>query len=212
MLEALSPSHFRGVWASSAPRRFAPRGRTSPYSPEMTGGTYMYLVKGSACALFCSGKLACTFSLRTNASSSALSLHILASISSWFFLAPRSAKSTPDRQSAVLNDRWCIPSSLRREANDGRQRELARGLKNKLRMRVLCPAVRPFKKLPCPPDRGSSNLRETADRQISEKQGVIRILAPPNPAFFHQILEKKQWSKKSLLFHQIQNKALEDLW
>ena len=23
------------------PRRFAPRGRTSPYSPEMTGGTYM---------------------------------------------------------------------------------------------------------------------------------------------------------------------------
>ena len=24
------------------PRRFAPRGRTSPYSPEMTGGTYIY--------------------------------------------------------------------------------------------------------------------------------------------------------------------------
>ena len=36
----------------------------------------------------------------------------------------------PDRQSGVLNDlrRW--PSSLRREANDGRQRELARGLEN----------------------------------------------------------------------------------
>ena len=27
------------------PRRFAPRGRTSPYSPEMTGGTYIYLEK-----------------------------------------------------------------------------------------------------------------------------------------------------------------------
>ena len=25
------------------PRRFAPRGRTSPYSPEITGGTYIYL-------------------------------------------------------------------------------------------------------------------------------------------------------------------------
>ena len=24
-------------------RRFAPRGRTSPYSPEMTGGTYIYI-------------------------------------------------------------------------------------------------------------------------------------------------------------------------
>ena len=27
------------------PRRFAPRGRTSPYSPEMTGGSYIYKKK-----------------------------------------------------------------------------------------------------------------------------------------------------------------------
>ena len=71
----------------------------------------------------CSGKLACTFSLRTNASSSVPSLHFLATISSWSFLAPRSSRSTPDRQTGVLNDRRCKPSSLRREANDGRQRE-----------------------------------------------------------------------------------------
>ena len=32
---------------------------------------------------------------------------------------------------------------------------------NKLRMRALCPAVRPFKKPPYAPDRGSSTLRET---------------------------------------------------
>ena len=36
------------------------------------------------------------------------------------------------RQPGVLNDRRCKPSSLRREANDGRQRELARGLENNL--------------------------------------------------------------------------------
>ena len=28
-----SPSHFRGVWASPAPRREAPRGRTTPRLP-----------------------------------------------------------------------------------------------------------------------------------------------------------------------------------
>ena len=38
----------------------------------------------------------------------------------------------PDWQSGVLNDRRRRPSSLRREANGGRQRELARGLKNNL--------------------------------------------------------------------------------
>ena len=45
------------------------------------------------------------------------------------FLAPR---STPDRQPGVVNDCRRKPSSLRREANDGRQRELARGLENNL--------------------------------------------------------------------------------
>ena len=29
------------------PRRFAPRGRTSPYSPEMTGGSYIYMVQST---------------------------------------------------------------------------------------------------------------------------------------------------------------------
>ena len=49
-------------------------------------------------------------------------------------MAPRSyaSRSTPDRQPGVLNDRRRKPRSLRREANDGRQRELARGLENKL--------------------------------------------------------------------------------
>ena len=28
------------------PRRFAPQGRTSPYSPEMTGGTYIFAESG----------------------------------------------------------------------------------------------------------------------------------------------------------------------
>ena len=37
-------------------------------------------------------------------------------------------RATPDRQPGVLNDRRRKPSSLRRAANDGRQRELARGL------------------------------------------------------------------------------------
>ena len=37
-----------------------------------------------------------------------------------------------DRQPGVLNDRRRKPSSLRREANDGRQRKLARRLENKL--------------------------------------------------------------------------------
>ena len=73
---------------------------------------------------------------------------------------------------------------------------------NKLRMHVLCPAVRPFRKLPCAPDRGC---------QLSEKQEVIRILAPLTQQFFHQILEKQR-PKKSLLSHQTQNEALEDLW
>ena len=89
-------------------------------------------MRGPVRARFCSGKLACTFSLRTNASSSVPSLHVLASFSSQFFLAPRSARSKPDRQSGVLNDRRHRPSCLRREANDGRQWELARGLKQNL--------------------------------------------------------------------------------
>ena len=38
----------------------------------------------------------------------------------------------PDRQLGVLNERRCKPSSLRREANDGRQGELAQGLENNL--------------------------------------------------------------------------------
>ena len=42
---------------------------------------------------------------------------------------------------------------------------------------------------------------------------VIRILAPPfNPAFFSLDTRKKQRPKKSLLFHQTQNKALQDFW
>ena len=45
MREARSPSHLRGVWASSN-RRFAPQGRIRPYSPEMTGGTYISFWKG----------------------------------------------------------------------------------------------------------------------------------------------------------------------
>ena len=57
---------------------------------------------------------------------------LLASISSWSFLAPKSARSTPNRHSWVLNDRWRWPSSLRREANEARQWELARGLKYNL--------------------------------------------------------------------------------
>ena len=56
MREALSPSHLRGVWASSDPSAlrasgsdsrlrvgFAPQGRIRPDSPEMTGGTYISL-------------------------------------------------------------------------------------------------------------------------------------------------------------------------
>ena len=39
-------------------------------------------LRGPACARLCSGKLACTFSLRTNVSSPVPSLHFLASISS----------------------------------------------------------------------------------------------------------------------------------
>ena len=46
-------------------------------------------------------------------------------------MAPRLSRSTPDRQPRVLNDRRRKLSSLRREANDSRQRELARGLENK---------------------------------------------------------------------------------
>ena len=42
----------------------------------------MWPLRGPACARLCSGKLACTFSVRTNASSSVPSLHFLASISS----------------------------------------------------------------------------------------------------------------------------------
>ena len=42
----------------------------------------MWPLRGPACARLCSGKLACTFSMRTNASSSVPSLHVLASISS----------------------------------------------------------------------------------------------------------------------------------
>ena len=42
----------------------------------------MWPPRGPACARLCSGKLACTFSLRTNTSSSVPSLHFLASISS----------------------------------------------------------------------------------------------------------------------------------
>ena len=62
-------------------------------------------MRGHACARLCSGKLVCTFSLRTNASSSVPSLHFLASICSSSLLAPRSSRSTPDRQPGVLNDR-----------------------------------------------------------------------------------------------------------
>ena len=89
-------------------------------------------MRGPVRARFCSEKLACTFSLRTNASLSVPSLHVLASFSSQFFLAPRSARSKPDRQSGVLNDRRRRPSCLHREANDCRQWELARGLKQNL--------------------------------------------------------------------------------
>ena len=67
--------------------------------------------RGPACARLCSGKLACTFSLRTNASLSVPSLHFLASIFSQSFLVPRSSRSTPDRHAGVLNDRWRKPSS-----------------------------------------------------------------------------------------------------
>ena len=42
----------------------------------------MLPVRGPACARLCSGKLACTFSLRTKASSSVPSFHFLANISS----------------------------------------------------------------------------------------------------------------------------------
>ena len=47
-------------------------------------------------------------------------------------MAPRSSRSTPDRQPGVLNDRRRKLSSLRRHANDDRQRELALGLENNL--------------------------------------------------------------------------------
>ena len=36
-----SPSHFRGVWASSAPRREAPRGRTTPRLPVNDWGNVL---------------------------------------------------------------------------------------------------------------------------------------------------------------------------
>ena len=92
----------------------------------------MQPVRGPACARLCSRRLACTFSLKTNASSSVPSLHFLASIPSQSFLAARSSRSTPDWQPGVLNDRRRKPMSLRREANDGRKRELAQGLESKL--------------------------------------------------------------------------------
>ena len=55
---------------------------------------------------------------------------------------------------------------------------------------------------PSAPDSGS----------LTEKQGVIGILSTPNPAFFSSDTRKKPRPKKSLLFHQTQNKALEDFW
>ena len=36
-----SPSHFRGVWASPAPRREAPRGRTTPRLPVNDWGNVL---------------------------------------------------------------------------------------------------------------------------------------------------------------------------
>ena len=41
MREAFSPVISGESGRRPPPRRFAPRGRTSPYSPEMTGGTYI---------------------------------------------------------------------------------------------------------------------------------------------------------------------------
>ena len=66
----------------------------------------------SACARLRSEKMACTFSLRTKASSSVLSLHVLVTIFSWSFLALRSAS----RHAGVLNHRRRRPSNLRRRS------------------------------------------------------------------------------------------------
>ena len=62
--------------------------KTRNWSVRHTAHCYVAL-RGPACARLCSGKLACTFSLSTCASSSVPSLRFLASISSLSFLAPR---------------------------------------------------------------------------------------------------------------------------
>ena len=98
---------------------------------------------------------------------------------------------------AVFFSIWSWPKE-----NLSRQRWLKKKKLNKLRMRVLCPAVRPFKKSPCAPDRGSSILGE---------RRVIWIFAPTNPAIFSLDTRKKA-AQKSIIYHQTQNKALEDLW
>ena len=45
MREELSPVISGESGRRPPPRHFAPRGRTSPYSPEMTGGTYIYFAQ-----------------------------------------------------------------------------------------------------------------------------------------------------------------------
>ena len=60
---------------------------------------------------------------------------------------------------------------------------------NKLRMRVLCPAVRrPFKKSPCAPYRGSSTLGETRGDQDFQ-------LSTPNLAIFLSDTRKNNGTK-----------------